>query len=190
MSHALALSCVGSAVAVSAHRQLNFGKSDTIRMQKQHQSKQTKIKRGKNANKVFATQRKDLPWKCVQGCGACCKLDKGPLFPTPEEIFTDSSDVELYRSLIGPDGWCIHYEKSTRKCSIYADRPYFCRVDENVFEDLYGINKKMFNREACNSCRDTIEMIYGFDSKELNNFNQSLDSGEVTNPSQIDGLLD
>lgn len=28
-------------------------------------------------------------------------------------------EFQLYKSLIGPDGWCIHYEKSTRKCSIY-----------------------------------------------------------------------
>ncbi|CAN1142845.1 hypothetical protein LINPERPRIM_LOCUS26213 [Linum perenne] len=174
MSHGLTLSCVGSVVAVTVHPQLNGRRSSTIRMQKQ-ESKQKKIKRGKNANKVFANQRKEFPWKCAEGCGACCKLDKGPFFPTPEEIFTNPSDVELYRSLTGSDGWCIHYEKTTRKCSIYADRPYFCRVEEDVFEDLYGINKKMFNREACNSCRDTIGMIYGFDSKELDNFNQSLE---------------
>ncbi|KAJ6924160.1 hypothetical protein NC652_017454 [Populus alba x Populus x berolinensis] len=55
----------------------------------------------------------------------------------------------LYKSLIGPDGWCIHYEKSTRKCSIYPDRPYFCRVEPDIFESLYGITKKKFNKEAC-----------------------------------------
>lgn len=31
---------------------------------------------------------------------------------------------QLYESLIGPDGWCINYEKSTRKCSIYAGDVY------------------------------------------------------------------
>lgn len=82
-----------------------------------------------------------------------------------------------YRSLIGPDGWCIHFDKGTRTCSIYngedlggqnlleylflntyepllfifslADRPYFCRVEPNVFESLYGVSKKKFNKEAC-----------------------------------------
>lgn len=92
-------------------------------------------------------------------------------------------NFQLYRSMIGPDGWCIHYEKTTRKCSIYpgdysfcvdcllcllkqllvplnsvnticiffADRPYFCRVESNVFQSLYGIPKKKFNQEACRS---------------------------------------
>ncbi|KAJ1416910.1 putative zinc- or iron-chelating domain containing protein [Sesbania bispinosa] len=67
----------------------------------------------------FGAEKKEISWHCVEGCGACCKLQKGPSFPSPEEIFTDPSHVELYKSLIGPDGWCIHYEKSTRKCSIY-----------------------------------------------------------------------
>ncbi|KAI5586053.1 hypothetical protein BDE02_06G186600 [Populus trichocarpa] len=88
------------------------------------------------------------------------------------------SDIELYKSLIGPDGWCIHYEKSTRKCSIYPDRPYFCRVEPDIFESLYGITKKKFNKEACGSCRDTIKEIYGSHSKELDNFNRSLRSSD------------
>lgn len=28
-------------------------------------------------------------WQCARGCGACCKLDKGPAFPKLEEIFDD-----------------------------------------------------------------------------------------------------
>ncbi|KAL5546264.1 hypothetical protein UlMin_005951 [Ulmus minor] len=124
----------------------------------------------------FNAVRKEFPWRCVDGCGACCKLDKGPSFATPEEIFDDPSDIQLYRSMIGPDGWCVHYEKTTRKCSIYSDRPYFCRVEPDVFESLYGISKKKFNKEACSSCRDTIKAIYGSNSKELNHFNSSLRS--------------
>ncbi|KAE9455649.1 hypothetical protein C3L33_12449, partial [Rhododendron williamsianum] len=34
-------------------------------------------------------------WQCVEGCGACCKLDKGPSFATPEEIFENPSDIEM-----------------------------------------------------------------------------------------------
>ncbi|XP_060668662.1 uncharacterized protein LOC132799957 isoform X2 [Ziziphus jujuba] len=127
----------------------------------------------------FGCQKKELLWWCVESCGACCKLHKGPSFPTPEEIFTDSSDIELYRSMIGADGWCIHYDKSTRKCSIYSDRPYFCRVEPDVFQSLYGIPKKKFNQEAC-SCRDTIKAIYGSNSDELHNFNGSIRSSRCT----------
>ncbi|XP_020262335.1 uncharacterized protein LOC109838291 [Asparagus officinalis] len=84
----------------------------------------------------FGGSRKDQEkWQCARGCGACCKLDKGPAFPTPEEIFEDDPvHLQLYKSLIGPDGWCIHYEHATRTCSIYSDRPSFCRVKPDVFK--------------------------------------------------------
>ncbi|XP_060201690.1 uncharacterized protein LOC132630143 isoform X2 [Lycium barbarum] len=100
----------------------------------------------------FNSRNKEPTWQCVKNCGACCKLEKGPNFPSPEEIFDDPSDVELFNSLVGSDGWCIHFDKSTRKCSIYADRPYFCRVEPDIFETLYGIEKKKFNKEACRYC--------------------------------------
>ncbi|CAK9167314.1 unnamed protein product [Ilex paraguariensis] len=122
----------------------------------------------------FGGKKKDPLWQCVQGCGACCKLQKGPSFPSPEEIFDDPSDSQSYKSLIGADGWCIHYEKSTRTCSIYADRPYFCRVEPDVFQTLYGIDKRKFNKEACSCCIDTIKSVYGSQSEELDNFNHAI----------------
>ncbi|CAO2813613.1 unnamed protein product [Amaranthus hypochondriacus] len=94
-------------------------------------------------------KKKDPLWQCIQGCGACCKLEKGPTFATAEEIFDTPSDIELYKSLVGADGWCINFDKSTRTCSIYDDRPYFCRAEPDVFQNLYGINKRKFNKEAC-----------------------------------------
>ncbi|KAF2600616.1 hypothetical protein F2Q68_00010152 [Brassica cretica] len=98
-------------------------------------------------------------WQCIESCGACCKLVKGFAFATPDEIFDDPDDVELYRSMIGDDGWCINYDKATRKCSIYPDRPYFCRVEPEVFKTFYGIEEKKFNKEACSCCIDTIKTI-------------------------------
>ncbi|XP_027188986.2 uncharacterized protein, partial [Cicer arietinum] len=127
-------------------------------------------------NKISFGKNKELSWHCVEGCGACCKLQKGPSYPSPEEIFTNTSDVELYNSLIGQDGWCIHYEKSTRKCSIYSERPYFCRAEPEVFKSLFGVKEKNFNKEACSFCRDTIKAIYGSSSKELYNFDKSIRS--------------
>ncbi|KAK9920765.1 hypothetical protein M0R45_029311 [Rubus argutus] len=126
------------------------------------------------------SKRKEPLWQCVEGCGACCKLDKGPSFATPEEIFTDPADIELYRSMVGPDGWCVHFEKGTRKCSIYNDRPYFCRVEADVFDKLYGISKKKFNMEACRSCTDTIKSVYGPYSKELENYNRTVMSSSTS----------
>ncbi|GAB2217689.1 hypothetical protein Droror1_Dr00000893 [Drosera rotundifolia] len=96
-------------------------------------------------------KKEGLKWKCVEGCGACCKLYKDPIFATPEEIFQNQDDVELYRSLIGSDGWCKHYDKRTRTCSIYADRPYICRAEPEIFKTLYGISERKFDKEACRS---------------------------------------
>ncbi|KAJ4979466.1 hypothetical protein NE237_010246 [Protea cynaroides] len=122
----------------------------------------------------FGADRKEPLWRCAKECGACCKLQKGPSFASPEEIFHDPSDVQLYRSLIGPDGWCKHFEKTTRTCSIYSERPYFCHTEPHIFRELYGIDEKRFNKEACSCCRDTIEAVYGVHSKELDNFNHAI----------------
>ncbi|CAH9091733.1 unnamed protein product [Cuscuta europaea] len=128
----------------------------------------------------FGSGKKITVWKCVQNCGACCKLDKGQNFPSPEEIFDDPSDIQLYKSLVGEDGWCIHYEKSTRMCSRYAERPYFCRVEPEIFEALYGIDKKKFNKEACSCCIDTIKAVHGSSSTELDRFNLAIRSSSST----------
>ncbi|XP_051149656.1 uncharacterized protein LOC127264235 isoform X2 [Andrographis paniculata] len=101
----------------------------------------------------FGGKKKDPVWQCIQNCGACCKLDKGPQFPSPDEIFDEPSDVELYQSLIGKDGWCIHYDKNTRECSIYAD-------------SVSNVNS------SC--CVDTIKAVYGIHSEELEKFNRAV----------------
>lgn len=43
----------------------------------------------------FGGGKAEPVWRCVEGCGACCKLDKGPAFATPEEIFEEPCDVEV-----------------------------------------------------------------------------------------------
>ena len=43
----------------------------------------------------FGSRRNEPLWRCVEGCGACCKLDKGPSFVTPEEIFSDPTDIQV-----------------------------------------------------------------------------------------------
>ncbi|KAF7804516.1 flagellin N-methylase [Senna tora] len=154
-----------------------FTVSSAARRRPRHTAKKTALDKKQSQTAVnvgFGGPKKDDLWRCVQGCGACCKLDKGPSFASPQEIFTDPSDVELYNSLIGPDGWCVHFDKSTRTCSIYADRPYFCRVEADVFKSLYGIDKKNINKEACSFCRDTIKAIYGSRSQEMCNFNSAV----------------
>ncbi|KAM0842587.1 hypothetical protein ACQ4PT_058294 [Festuca glaucescens] len=112
-----------------------------------------------------------VKWRCATGCGACCKLDKGPEFPTPDEIFSDYPEhLELYKSMIGPDGWCNNYDKTNRTCNIYEDRPFFCRVEPKVFDEFFGVPRSKFDREACSACVDNVKMVYGQDSAELGNF--------------------
>lgn len=133
-------------------------------------------KKQSHATVGFGGRNKDELWRCVEGCGACCKLHKGPSFPSPQEIFTHPSDVEvclflsffllptflcmtkplkrllilgislslcsccgefqLYESLIGPDGWCVHSEKSTRTCSIYAGNTTHLRSPTHDFHNF------------------------------------------------------
>jgi len=65
-------------------------------------------------------------WQCIQQCGACCRLDP--------ELRQDALDAlspdqrELYLSMVGADGWCIHFNSGSRSCRIYDTRPDFCRV--------------------------------------------------------------
>lgn len=48
-----------------------------------------------SSNHGFGKKKKEPLWQCIQNCGACCKLDKGPTFPSPEEIFDDPTDVKV-----------------------------------------------------------------------------------------------
>ncbi|OQU80607.1 hypothetical protein SORBI_3007G151250 [Sorghum bicolor] len=85
-----------------------------------------------------------------RAASACCKLFKGPDFPTRDEIFADHPDgLKLYR--IGSDGWCINYDKATRTCNIYQDRPRFCRVEPKVFDEFFGVPRNRCDREACSA---------------------------------------
>ncbi|OEL38213.1 hypothetical protein BAE44_0000766 [Dichanthelium oligosanthes] len=140
-----------------------------------------------------AKTKRAVRWKCASGCGACCKLDKGPDFPTPDEIFADHpDDLQLYRSMTGDDGWCINYDKATRTCNIYQDRPSFCRVEPKVFDEFFGVPRNRFDREACSACLDNIKMVYGDDSAELSNFKRVIreESNKLEASKNQDKLLD
>lgn len=65
------------------------------RRSKQIPTKDTETKQGRRTNAGFAGKRKEELWQCVEGCGACCKLAKGPSFASPEEIFQNPSDIEV-----------------------------------------------------------------------------------------------
>ncbi|ATS19212.1 YkgJ family cysteine cluster protein [Synechococcus sp. PCC 6717] len=111
-------------------------------------------------------------WQCMQGCGACCYLD---LSDRPEvATILDEAEFALYQSLIGEDGWCIHFEPITRRCQIYAERPRFCRVTPEVFADLYGITAEELDEFAIACCREHISDRYGERSLELLRYEYAL----------------
>ena len=69
-------------------------------------------------------------WQCISGCGACCRLDPALRGDDLERL--DPDQRSLYLDMVGPDGWCRHYDTGGRRCRIYDTRPDFCRVENLV----------------------------------------------------------
>lgn len=111
-------------------------------------------------------------WQCVKGCGACCQLDPSDR-PDLEE-YLPPEELALYLSLVGENGWCIHYDSETRECSIYDDRPRFCRVRPDTFAAMFGIEAEDFNEFAIDCCRQQIEGVYGDDSEEMERYDRAI----------------
>lgn len=107
-------------------------------------------------------------WKCVKHCGACCNLD--PADRPDLENYLSPTDLEVYLSLVGEGGWCIHYDKTTRECSVYNERPWFCRVEPTSFQALYGVAPDQLNDFAIDCCEQQIEGVYGAESPEMEHF--------------------
>lgn len=111
-------------------------------------------------------------WQCVSGCGACCNL-------TPEERpdldqYLSPEELATYMDMVGDDGWCINYNHDQRKCQIYEQRPRFCRVKPDTFEEMYGVEETDFNEFAIACCQQQIVGVYGEDSAELQQYNQAI----------------
>jgi Fe-S-cluster containining protein len=111
-------------------------------------------------------------WHCVKNCGACCHLD--PAERPDLETYLDQEQLALYLSLVGEGGWCIHFDRSTRLCRIYEQRPRFCRVQPDTFEQMYQISPEEFCDFAIDCCRQQISGVYGEDSPELEQYNSSI----------------
>ena len=110
-------------------------------------------------NKIL---RKVDKWACISNCGACCKLGMsdyfdlirlvtnfiswlhvGPIESRPDlDTYLTPPELEKYKSMIGSDDWCIHFDKKKRMCTIYEDRPGFCRVDAQSYKKMYDIEGK------------------------------------------------
>lgn len=107
-------------------------------------------------------------WQCIKNCGACCNLtptDRPDLadYLTPEQL-------ELYMGMVGADGWCVNYDTEQRLCKIYDQRPSFCRVQPDTFQQMFGIDKTELNEFAIDCCQEQISGVYGPKSAELERF--------------------
>ncbi|NJO19093.1 MAG: YkgJ family cysteine cluster protein [Spirulinaceae cyanobacterium RM2_2_10] len=119
-------------------------------------------------------------WTCVKNCGACCYLD-----PTERPDLADyltPSALEHYLSLVGPEGWCVHFDPDQRQCRIYAERPRFCRVQPDIFQDLYGIEPVEFDEFAIACCQEQISDVHGSDSPELHRYLAAVGLPAIVDP--------
>ncbi|MEL6440551.1 MAG: YkgJ family cysteine cluster protein [Cyanobacteria bacterium J06621_8] len=103
-------------------------------------------------------------------CGACCNL-------TPEERpdldqYLSPEDLELYLSMVGEDGWCINYSHEQRQCQIYEQRPRFCRVHPDTFQEMYDVDPREFDEFAIACCQEQIAGVYGDESSEFELYNR------------------
>ena len=111
-------------------------------------------------------------WKCIKLCGACCNLS--PADRPDLEDYLEVQELELYLSMVGEGGWCINFDHETRECRIYENRPRFCRVEPETFEDMYGIEPEELNDFAIECCRQQIEAVHGDRSLEMLRFNKEV----------------
>ena len=77
-----------------------------------------------------AAMVRPLHWQCINGCGACCRLDPELRQDALEALSPEQR--QQYLAMVGPDGWCVHFDTGGRRCRIYDERPDFCRVSNLV----------------------------------------------------------
>jgi len=113
-------------------------------------------------------------WQCIQGCGACCHLDPSDR-PDLADYLTPA-ELAHYLSLVGDDGWCIHYDRDHRRCTIYETRPDFCRVQTDTFNRMFGIEPDELDEFAIACCEQQIAGVHGNHSEELERFMRAVDA--------------
>lgn len=113
-------------------------------------------------------------WGCVKGCGACCKL--GPLESRPDlKEYLNDDEYQQYISMIGNDEWCIHFDKSTRLCTNYENRPSFCTVDRLNFKKMYDVDDEDFTDFCKFCCTENIKDTFGELSVEMGRFEDAME---------------
>jgi len=105
-------------------------------------------------------------WTCIRGCGSCCRLDPAR---RPEALEALSPQQrQRYLAMVGPDGWCVHYDSGGQRCRIYDDRPDFCRVSALI--SLFGQAGEDGDALAIACCRQQIRSEKGGRGKVMRRF--------------------
>eukprot|EP00624_Nannochloropsis_granulata_P007849 evm.model.NODE_9859_length_36964_cov_30.200871.3 len=112
-------------------------------------------------------------WACIANCGACCYLAPSER-PYLMDYFDDPEDLAMYNSMTGDDGWCMHYDKKARACTVFEDRPWFCRVEGETFGKMYGVTPPEMDKFCTSCCREQIADVYGTVSTEMTTFNLAI----------------
>jgi Fe-S-cluster containining protein len=105
-------------------------------------------------------------WQCISGCGSCCRLDPERRPEALEALGPEQR--RQYLAMVGPDGWCIHYDTGGQRCRIYADRPDFCRVS-SLFS-LFGQGVEDGDALAIACCKQQIRSERGGRGKVMRRF--------------------
>ena len=70
----------------------------------------------------------------------CLDGDAGPIESRPDlDTYLSPEEFGKYKSMIGPDDWCVNFDQEKRMCTIYEDRPGFCRVDAEKYKVMYDV---------------------------------------------------
>ena len=116
--------------------------------------------------------RSQRHWSCMNQCGACCRLAPDERPEAVEAL--DPLQQQQYLSMVGEDGWCIHFDSGARRCRIYDSRPDFCRVSSLC--GLFGIEPDQMDQFAIDCCRQQIRSVHGGRSRELRKFERLIRS--------------
>lgn len=109
-------------------------------------------------------------WRCISGCGACCRLDPALRGEALEALSEEQR--ALYLSMVGPDGWCVHFDTGGRRCRIYDRRPDFCRV-ENLMR-LFGAEGEDADALAISCCTQQIRSEDGGRGRVMRRFRRAV----------------
>ena len=125
------------------------------------------------ASSTPAVLKLSKKWACVANCGACCYLAPSER-PYLMDYFDDPEDLATYNGMTGDDGWCVHYDKTARACTVFEDRPWFCRVEGETFGKMYGVSPPEMDTFCTSCCREQIGDVYGTLSTEMTTFNLAI----------------